>query len=261
MDKAMEMDFDKRITENRVCDVCDTGEVVPCTMRKAGTSMIFYCRVCWDKEAKTMAEHEAMAAQVLSIPPQTHQSTPQTSVRMPAPIAINSVLRDAAAIDSKVEVRADLFNAATKSIIELKAAIDTDPTITNKPYALAEALKTRFEHHKTVVFELNQKLVEQGNQQKAIQIYLNTLANQLRAEEREKLKISDISYKPAPPKAPAKPKAVTTKKKIDKKELREAASRLGVSEFTLQMIVVQRGISVADAENVLKASIAAAKTQ
>lgn len=260
----MEMNFDKRICENRICDVCDTGLIVKCTMMKTGTSMIFYCETCWNKEMKTIVDHENQARQVLSIPSQSHQSTPQISVRTPAPIAINSVLREAAEIDQKVEVRADLFNAATKSIIELKAAIEADSSITNKPYALAEALKARFEHHKTVVFDLNQKLVEAGNQQKAIQIYLNTLANTLRAEEREKLKISDISYKPAPPKAikvAKSPGTTTTKKKIDKKEVREAAARLGVSEFMVQMIVVQKGITVAEAETLLKASIAAAQAK
>ena len=256
----METNFDKRVVENHVCDVCDVESVQLCTMVKAGMRAIFYCRSCWEKDIATMAAHQAAATEILTIPSQNHSSR-TTPTALPGPIAINSVLKESADIDSKVEVRADLFNAETKSIIELKAAIDADATITNKAYALAETLVNRFTHHKTVVFELNQKLIEEGNKQKAIQIYLNTMANQLRAEEREKLKINDLNYKPAPPKAvKVKPVATTTtKKKIDKKELREAAGRLGVSEFTLQMIVVQKGITVADAEKMLAASINAAK--
>ncbi len=182
----------------------------------------------------------------------------------PAQIPINSVLKQAAEIDNNIQVRTDLFNAATVAIVEIKKAIDDDVNIVNKPYALAETLKNRFDHFKTVVFELNQQLVEAGNQQKAIQIYLNTLSNTLRAEEREKLKISDINYKPAPPKiAKERTKSAvsttTTKKKLDKSLLRKTAAELNVSEFTLQMLCVSKGISIESAATMLKASLEAAK--
>jgi DNA integrity scanning protein DisA with diadenylate cyclase activity len=115
----------------------------------------------------------------------------------------------------------------------------------------------RFTHFKSVVFELNQQIVEAGNKQKAIQVYLNQLSNSLRQDEREKLRIADISYKPTSIKSvtPKSIKTVTTSKKIDKVELRKYAAELGVSEFTLQMIVVQKGISVATAANLIRNSI------
>lgn len=173
---------------------------------------------------------------------------------------VESAVNEANKLDSRIQVKTDLFNAATVAIQELKAAIDADTSIENKPYALAETLMKRFDHFKQVVFELNQQIVEAGNQQKAIQIYLNSLANTLRAEERDKLKIANINYKPTVLK-PITTKAIrTTTKKIDKVELRKYAAELGVSEFTLQMIVVQKGISVMEAANILKASINSAKS-
>lgn len=167
------------------------------------------------------------------------------------------------AVDNAIQVRTDLFNAATTSIIELKAQIDANPEITNKPYALAEELTRRFEHHKQVVFELSEQIVAAGNNQKAIQVYLNQLANSLRAEEREKLKIADINYKPNPVK-PVKTKAVKTtgtSKKLDKSELKKYAAELGVSEFTLQMLCVSKGISPEMAANQLRKSINEAKSE
>jgi len=167
------------------------------------------------------------------------------------------------AVDNAIQVRTDLFNAATTSIIELKATIDANADITNKPYALAEELTKRFEHHKQVVFELSEQIVAAGNSQKAIQIYLNQLANSLRAEEREKLKIADINYKPNPVK-PVKTKSIKTTgstKKLDKVELRKYAAELGVSEFTLQMLCVSKGISPETAANQLRKSINEAKSE
>lgn len=173
---------------------------------------------------------------------------------------VQTSLLEASKIDSTIQVKTDLFNAATVAINELKATIESDSTITNKPYALAETLMQRFTHFKQVVFELNAQIVEAGNQQKAIQVYLNGLANTLRAEEREKLQISNINYKPGPVKI-SKPVNKIAKVKVDKVELRKAAAELGLSEFTLQMIIVQKNITIAEAVKVLRHSINAAKSE
>src|SRR5665213_2674679 len=156
---------------------------------------------------------------------------------------MNANIVNARAIDDSISVRSDLFNAATVSIIELKEMIDKDESIVNKPYALAEILTNRYQQFKSVVFELSEKIVDAGNKQKAIQVYLNQLANTLRAEEREKLKIADINYKPPTPKIKVgNIKSVT--KKFDKVELRKYALELGINEFTLQMVSVQKGLSI-----------------
>jgi hypothetical protein len=216
------------------------------------------CNSCWIKEQKAKVDSHSASQVVI---PQINQPASHIS-----PLPINSVLREASTIDSQIQVKTDIFNAKTKAILEIKDAILGDETIENKPYALAEYLTTRYKHLKNVIFEQNQVIIDAGNEQKAIQVYLNNLANSLRAEEREKLKIADINYQPSAAKI-SKPKAikpistVTTKpkSKLDKIELRKAALALGVSEFTLQMVVVQKGCSIAEAVSSIQASIEAAK--
>lgn len=242
------------------CDVCEKNGIK--VMAKYGNML--FCDECWSKEQKSVETINDPIEQARRISEANARVEAQRAQHPIASIGINEVLRQSREIDNSVTIRTDLFNAATVSIIELKKAIDSDASIDNKPYALAEELKRRFEHHKNLVFELNQQLAEHGNQQRAIQVYLNQLANNLRAEEREKLRIADINYKPAPPKT-VSTKSITTKQtskktKIDKVELRKYAGEIGVSEFMLQMIVVQKGISVSEAAGLLKKSIEDAKS-
>jgi hypothetical protein len=205
---------------------------------------MWFCDSCWEKESVATAEIKANQ-QTVSV--------------------VTNALREAAHVDNTVQVRTDLFNAQTVSIINLKAEIDNNPEIQNKPYVLAEQLMARFEKFKSVIFEYNEKIVEANNAQKAIQVYLNQMANTLRSEEREKLKIADISYQPTKVK-PVKPASIKTtgtskSKKLDKAELRKYAAELGVAEFTLQMVVVAKGCTIPEAAEMLKKSINAAKSQ
>jgi hypothetical protein len=208
------------------------------------------CESCYQKEMDAQKELKATAEQRVA----AQNDAVKTN-------ALNKALAASQSIDSAVTVRSDIFNAATVSITDLKAAIDNDSTIVNKPYALAEELTKRFEHFQKVVFDANEQIIQATNNQKAIQTYLNTLANTLRAEEREKLKIQDINYKPNAVK-PVKPAAIkTAKKKLDKVELRKYASELGISEFTLQMMVVSGGLTVEQAANKLRKSIKEAQSE
>ena len=229
------------------CEVCDKINVDI----NLHYGNMWFCDDCWEKEESATLVNESPTAVASRLETVSNYTT-----------SLNSAVSESNKIDSTIQVRTDLFNAATTAIMDLKKSIDDDTSVTNKPFTLASTLKDRFEHYKNVVFELNEKIVEAGNHQKAIQIYLNNLANQLRAEEREKLRLSDISYKPTPPKSGVKKISTTQtgkKGKIDKAELRKFASELGISEFTLQMVVVQKGISVADAAFLLKKSIESAK--
>lgn len=202
------------------------------------------CGACYEKE---------MAAQAEMKRPENQQARVD---------AMNQALATAKTIDATIQVRTDLFNAATVAIVDLKKTIDDDPTITNKPYALAEALTGRFNHYKQVVFDLNQQVIEAGNHQKAIQVYLNQLANQLRSEEREKLKIQDINYKPNAVK-PVKPKAVkaATNSKATKEEIRKYCQELGVAEFTFRSFMVSTGRTAEQTANALRKSINEAKSE
>lgn len=232
-------------TDKAECQCCPN--IGPVEIRFGNMAM---CESCWDKNKRF---HEEIAK------PESQQARVDAHN---AEWARRSAIEVGRQVDSSIEVRTDLFNAATVSIVELKKSIDENPDIVNKPYFLAQELKDRFEHFKSVVFDLNQQLVEASNNQKAIQVYLNQLANSLRADEREKLKIADINYQPSTKKV-AKPKTVKTtgtSKKLDKVALRKYAAEIGISEFILQSIVVQNGCTVEAAADIIRASIAAAKT-
>ncbi len=171
------------------------------------------------------------------------------------PTIENVALQHAAEIDQTVKTRADFFNSRTVSIQYLKDAIDADDSITNKHYELASRLDTRFKHLRDVLFP-KAKLETEAivSEQRAIQVYLNNLASKLRQEEREKLRLSDIQYKPAIPRAP---KPVTLKKKIDKEELKLVASESGIPEYMLQTLMVARNIGPREARDIIKGSIKA----
>lgn len=167
-------------------------------------------------------------------------------------------------ISNLIETRTDIFNADTIAIVELKARIDADPNVANKAYELARILREDYDHTVARVFELNEQLQVAGNKQKAIQSYLNELSNQLRNDEREKLRIADINYKPNP--IQPKVKSISTtgtksaaKKKATKAEIKDAAKSLGIAEFTLHAFVLQSGGDLEVAVNKIKASIEAAK--
>jgi len=174
----------------------------------------------------------------------------QEPERAVAVMNINSIIDNARRIDQTVQVRTDLFNAATVAIVDLKKAIDEDGSIENKHFALATELTTRFNHFKKVIFEMSEEIVEKQNQQRAIQSYLNTLSNQLRVEEREKLKLQDINYKPESPK-PIK-KSAPTVKKVSKIEIREMANKYNVPELAVQMLCVAKNLSPEDAAKSLQ---------
>lgn len=221
-------------TDKATCDCCPNIGVVDI---RYGNMLM--CAECWSKEQQLHNEKTVVES-------------------------VQKVLNTARASDNTIEVLSDLFNAETVSIVDIKKAITENPEITNKPYALGEYLTTRFKHFQETIFSKQQEITELANRQRAIQVYLNNLANELRAEEREKLKIADINYRPGTVK-PIKPKVIgvsgnkTGKTKIDKVALKKAATELGISEFMIQQIVISKGVTVEKAAEIIKASIAAAK--
>lgn len=237
METIMELNVARKIGE---CESCEGKGV---KIRPLHNKNLWVCDSCYEIEIQ--AQIDMVKADIAK--------------RSDNPM--NIVIAQTEKLDSSIQVRTDLFNAATVSILELKKSIDEDSSIDNKPFTLALQLKARFDHFKQVVFEMNQQIVKAGNEQKAIQIYLNQLANTLRTEEREKIKITDINYKPTAAKITTPKSIKTSAKKIDKVELRKFATELGISEFTLQMIVVSKGLTVEEAARVMRHSINAAKSE
>lgn len=221
-------------TSNATCEACgNTGNV------DLVYGNMLMCLECQDKEKKAHAE---------AMKPENVQARVTN---------MNNAMEQSREVDSRIQVRSDIFNAETVAIDEIRKAIASDDSITNKPFALAEAIKARFDHFQTIVFELQAQVVDKQNQQKAQQVYLNGLSNKLRAEEREKLKIADINYQPKQVK-PASPKSIkTSKTKLDKAEVKRFAMQLGIGESSLQMLCVAKNISPEVAFNMLKKSIEA----
>lgn len=244
--------------DEATCDCCpNKGKV---EIRYGNMLM---CQACWEKEQAAHAESmkpENQQARVDAMHIRTNAAMNAARTDM-----LNNAMSASRRLDASVEVRSDLFNAATVAIVDLKKLIDENVEITNKPYALAEALTERFTHFKKVVFDANEAIIEATNNQKAIQVYLNNLANQLRAEEREKLKLQDINYKPGAIKPISTVKTVKVRaassKKLDKKELDKYAKELQVSAFTLQMLCVSQGITPEQAANKLRKSIKEAQSE
>lgn len=231
-------------TNEAECEAC--GNKAPVEIRYGNMLM---CATCWSKEM------ELKNSPITAGSPITNEKAYNMQTQM---------LEEAKRIDHAIEVRSDIFNATTTSIMDIKKLIDENPEITNKPFTLAEQLLDRLTHFRKVGFELSEQLVENNNQQRAIQQYLNTLSNQLRAEEREKIKLKDINYNPSAIK-PRAPKSISTtgttpKKKLDKSLVKKYATELGISEFMLHTVAIGKGGDVEAAYKTIKASIEAAKS-
>jgi len=132
--------------------------------------------------------------------------------------------------ESAINCRADYFNAEVQSHLDLFKEIDADDSITNKMFEKAVRLKARLEHTQKVLMEVREQELQLNSTESAINITLNQLANKLREEEREKLKLSDINYKPnqvvVKPKE-SKPRAP----KVNDNELIQKCREAGVGPF------------------------------
>jgi len=175
-------------------------------------------------------------------------------------ISANEVLRKSRDIDTHIQVSTDIFNAATIAIVEIEKAIDADELITNKPWAKAQSLLDRFQHYKKVQQEHNQGIIDAVNYQKALQTRLNTLANDLRDEEREKLRLADLNYKPRNIKMPVTAKTIRlSKQKIDNVALRRYAAELNMPEFSMRALAIQKNLTADGVYKLMKDNLDKAK--
>lgn len=152
--------------------------------------------------------------------------------------------------DNSIRLSTDIFNAKIASITELKKAIDADDSIEQKHFKLAEVLNERYQRLTSVIFDKRQEVVEAENEQRAIQHYYNELSKKLKAEEREKIKLADLEYKPES--APVKVKATPKPKKYDKTGIAAQALLTGIPEVVIQMVCVQNDITPEAAVMLLK---------
>jgi hypothetical protein len=220
------------------CDACNNKGVLQICNKMA------LCRECVAKEIEN------------SLP-----SVPVSQL-VPSNPLNNAVLQMSKDIDNSIRVSSDLFNANTTPILELKKAIDEDTTIPadKKTYVLAERLLERFNTHKRAIFDMQESIVKEHSNQRAIQQYLNNLASSLQTEERERLKLADINYKPEVVKEVkvkvTKPKA----QKFTNAEVKAACAQFNVDEFMVRMTMTAQQCSLLEAvHRVVTAKAAANK--
>lgn len=197
-----------RDTDKQQCEACpNTGN----NMKLFGT--IVMCPTCLEKEQLLQKESKAKELERIA------------ETRKP----LNS--------------HAEYFNAQTQSIIERRRVIESNPEIKDKNWTEANELLVWLKESQTNLFNLRKREQEEIDTQNAIQVRLNTLANQLRAEQREQLKLKDLNYKPIEVKKPTAPK-VTKPAKFDRVALATASKMYNIPEAVLQVICVQKKVDV-----------------
>jgi hypothetical protein len=171
-----------------VCEAC--SNIGECDL--LGT--ILLCNSCMKKEYEIaiahMREHSA----------KFDEARINTAITNPIGAILKSI-----EIDTSVKVSEDYFNAETTSIQELKSACG------DNHFELAKLIQQRFNHFKSVLFDLDAARVNLNSRQRAQAIYLNDLAAKLTEEQRQEIKLKDLSYQPKePPKKAATPRVKLT---------------------------------------------------
>ena len=101
-------------------------------------------------------------------------------------------------IDNAMTTSQDFFNAETVAVVDLQKAIDADENIAadQKHFELVRVIRARYTHFRSVLFEVKKVELEITSRERALQYRLNELASKFRGEEREKLKLQDLTYIP-----------------------------------------------------------------
>ncbi len=175
-------------------------------------------------------------------------------------VKVHRFLMEARNIDASIRVFTDIFNAKTVAIEEIRKAIDADDTVPadQKYYKLGSVLSERFTHLKDVIHSKREEITAIESEVRAIQTYFNTFANNLRQEERDKLRIQDSKYVVQEPKEIKQPKPVTVKK-YDKATIRTVAAKYKLPEAAINMLCVAKNITAEEAAQIMTAATAKAK--
>jgi hypothetical protein len=218
-------------TKSGECECCsNTG-----TLYQVFGNM-WMCADCRDKEIKLQAEHQSLENQQKRV---------------------DDLVARSRQIDQSVVVKADVFNAATVPIVELKAAIENNAEIPaeKKQEAFATELDARIQHLQPIIFNMRKDLLDKENELRMYQTNLQHAALTLRKEIRDKLHLNDPIYTPTAPKVikPAKERA--PKAKFSKEELRAAAEKYDVPQQAIQMLVTAKKMTPDEAGQHLKKTL------
>lgn len=160
------------------------------------------------------------------------------------------VIEESREIDSKIELKTDIFAAKTVAAVELRGAIEADESIPQdqKEYVYAKECLIRFKHMQQVIFEDRLALQEKENEARMWQVNVQNSAGKLRTELRAQFKELDVNYQPTPITKQVKTtKPVKEGKKFNKAELYAAAKKYGFPAQLIQRIVLVKNLSPEDA--------------
>lgn len=223
---------------------------------------MWLCADCRRREGDAMAYGYVGGAMEINIPSRVLNMINGTQ---PVNPEVLSVLEKARKIDHALTTRADLYNAETIAIKDVE--LNLPPDTPNKNFVLAKLINERIEKYQGLIFGKNEELIALHNQQRAAQTFLNTLANTLRLEEREQLKLRDLNYKPKEVKPVKDVKLPKGTNKPDKEQIRIAATNLSIElhkpipEFMLQMICISKNLTVAQGADFLRKQIKEAESE
>lgn len=225
--KHEEIDHTNRAT----CEVCGNSGTVT-----EWTGMLL-CMDCLEKEKVALLEHQSPAKQEERV--NNH----------------NRLLEQHNNALGKINARTDVFNAEPVPFSVMFEAIDNEPTVVNKQFEKCRVLKATFDHLSKVIFSARETLQKAVEEQKLIQHDLITRANALREDERKKLQLFDIEYKPGVIKVKTTSSKKPSEKKWTKSDVREMAAEYKVPVDAVQMICVARNMHPKDAAMMLAKQI------
>ena len=249
-----------------VCDCCDkTGNLEPFLL---GNSQALLTRDCMERE-KALLERDIAIADTIRASGVQRFGVPHNGEDRV--LQYNSIVRpyekligEARKLDDQLHLSSDVFTAKTVPIEELRKAIWDNPDIPNdkKFFEFVAECKRRISKLQIVIFDLDKQKIEAYSEQKAWHVAMNDYANKLRADEREALKIQDITYDVKMPK-PITPRAIKAKlpDANSKKLLREATAALNkelgteIPEFAVQGTMVSKNWTIEQAINHLRRTI------
>ncbi len=168
-----------------------------------------------------------------------------------------------AEVDSQIRISTDIFNAKTVAIHELKKIIDATPSIPadKKYFELASLLSQRYDKLIDIIFGARDEILHAESEQRAIQTYYNELGKKLRADEREKIRLKDATYKPIEKVDVKKTPRAPSIKKVDGNEIRAACARHEIPQAIpiITMLMVAKKIGVEEAIKTFKETMLAKK--
>lgn len=167
--------------------------------------------------------------------------------------SVNTMIVASRSIDANIQIKTDIFQAATVAAVELKGAIDADEAIPadQKNYIMAQESLKRYQNLQKVIFEERQALLVKENELRMWQTQVQNFAGKLRAEQKEQFRNFDINYQPQTPKSVKPAKAKSVKVTAKAADIIEAAAKYNVPSSAVAMVANARNLTAEGAAKYL----------